>query len=150
MFSPGDRVHLAGIGTGTLRGARGAGRYAVEIKGRVVIAAARDLELAAAKRTRRPRSKPSDVAGPAGSPGGTGPASIALDLHGHTVDEAVVALESFIDAAIVSGHAEVRVIHGRSGGRVKSAVHGYLRRLSSVASFRLAPRNPGVTIVTFV
>jgi DNA mismatch repair protein MutS2 len=73
----------------------------------------------------------------------------SIDLHGHSADEAVSALEAFVNDAILDGHSELRVIHGRTGGRVKSAVHIYLRRLSRVASFHLDPRNPGVTIVKF-
>ena len=49
---------------------------------------------------------------------------------------------------LLASASEVRVIHGRSGGRVKQAVHARLRELS-VRSVRLDPRNPGVTIVTF-
>ena len=45
------------------------------------------------------------------------------------------------------GLAEARVIHGRSGGRLKAAVHGRLKTMPSVRAFRLDPRNPGVTIV---
>ena len=47
------------------------------------------------------------------------------------------------------GARQIRVIHGRSGGRLKAAVHGYLRGLTAVKSFRVDPRNEGVTIVTF-
>jgi hypothetical protein len=32
---------------------------------------------------------------------------------------------------------------------VKAAVHHYFRQLPAIASFRLDPANPGVTIVTF-
>jgi DNA mismatch repair protein MutS2 len=118
-FSPGDRVHFAGLGTGIVRDARGLNRYAVEIKGRVVIAHA------------MPR------------------AAVQLDLHGKTAAEAAELVEAFVDDALRAGHAELRIIHGRSGGRVKAAVHQYLKRLAAVRSFSLDPRNAGVTIVSF-
>jgi dsDNA-specific endonuclease/ATPase MutS2 len=42
----------------------------------------------------------------------------------------------------------VRFIHGRSGGRLRGALHGRLRQIAAVREFRLDPRNPGVTIVS--
>ena len=65
-----------------------------------------------------------------------------------TVEEAVAALDSFLNDALLAGHAEVRVIHGRSGGRLKAAVHARLKQLPVVRAARLDPANAGVTIVT--
>ena len=146
-FAPGDRVHLAGIGTGTVREARSGDRYAVNIKGRVVVAAGRDLEAAAPGRDSR--TLPSlgtpgdDEARPAPS------SSRSIDLHGKTVAESVAMVEAFIDDALREGQHEVRIIHGKGSGRVKAAVHHYLRQLSVIAAFRVDPDNPGSTIVTF-
>lgn len=162
-FAPGDRVHLAGLGTGTIREPRGGGRYAINIKGRIVIAAAGDLELAdPLRKPRKPRATaPAAPAGPAApsrpalseqsESKGTRSHSAApgIDLHGMTVDDAIAAVELFVNDALLAGHAHARVIHGRGAGRVKAAVHHYFRHLPAVASFRLDPANPGVTIVTF-
>lgn len=166
-FLPGTRVHLAGLGTGSIREARSGGRYVVEIKGRIVIAAAADLELAApAGKAREKRERGTALrqaqgspeqrrataglrpvhSGAPSAPDAPGP---SLDLHGKTVAEARDALEAFVNDALLEGCAHARVIHGRSGGRVKTAVHQYLRGLSAVASFRVDPQNPGVTVVTF-
>ena len=65
-----------------------------------------------------------------------------------TVEEAVAALDIFLNDALLAGHADVRVIHGRSGGRLKAAVHARLKQLPVVRAFRLDPANAGVTIVT--
>jgi DNA mismatch repair protein MutS2 len=65
-----------------------------------------------------------------------------------TVEEAVTALDTFLNDALLAGHADVRVIHGRSGGRLKAAVHARLKQLVAVRAFRLDPANAGVTIVT--
>jgi DNA mismatch repair protein MutS2 len=75
-------------------------------------------------------------------------ASTSLDLHGMTVGEAAAALDGFLNDALLASHAEVRVIHGRSGGRLKAAVHARLKQLPVVRATRLDPANPGVTIVT--
>lgn len=145
-FSPGDRVHLAGLGTGVIRAPRGSGRYAVEIKGRIVIASAGDLEVADSPGRTHHRLGPERALASQPAPERTLP---ALDLHGKTVVEAIAVVEVWMNDALLEGHREARVIHGRGGGRLKGAVHQYLRGLSAVASFRVDPRNPGVTIVTF-
>ncbi len=66
-----------------------------------------------------------------------------------TAEEAVAAVDAFLDDAILASHTEVRIIHGRSGGRLRAAVHKRLRAISSVRSFRLDETNPGVTVVVF-
>ena len=78
-----------------------------------------------------------------------GDARGSIDLHGKTVEEALEALDSFLSDALLASLDEVRVIHGRSGGRIRDAVHERLREVSAVRSFRLDPRNAGVTIVSF-
>jgi DNA mismatch repair protein MutS2 len=155
-FAPGDTVHLAGLGTGTVLEARGATRYAVTIKGRVVVASADALQLVDARSSRAAERR---RRGGSGSDSGPDAASLAalrgsarppsIDLHGKTIVEAVEAVEAFINDALVAGHGEVRIIHGRGGGRVKGAVHRYLGQLSSVAAFRVDPHNPGLTLVVF-
>ena len=71
----------------------------------------------------------------------SGPAS--LDLHGKTVDEALEALDTFLNDAILDGRDEVHIVHGRSGGRLKAAVHARLAQLASARAFRIDPANPG-------
>jgi dsDNA-specific endonuclease/ATPase MutS2 len=146
-FARGDRVHLAGLGTGFVREARRGGRYAIEIKGRLVVVAGSELERAAAGHRPQPRNV-SPTSPRLGSPIASHP-SASLDLHGKSVAETLDALEAFVNDALLAGCREARVIHGRSGGRLKAAVHGYLRQISSVEAFRVDPQNAGVTIVTF-
>lgn len=146
-FSPGDLVHLAGLGTGSVIEARGRDRYAIDIKGRIVVAAARDLE--PADGARRARAK-HDVTAPASTrTSARAMAAPSIDLHGKTTAEALELVEAFINEALLAGHAEALIVHGRGGGKVKVAVHQYLRQLAPTASFRLDPRNVGVTIVKF-
>lgn len=142
-YAPGDHVHVAALGKGTIREVRNGGRYLVEIKGRAIVVGHAQL---APLDARKPRP------GGPGAPGVPEPLARAhvpatLDLHGYTSDEAVSALDSFLSDAILGGLAEVRVIHGRSGGRVKAAVHARLKQMTSIAGYRIDPRNAGVTIV---
>jgi dsDNA-specific endonuclease/ATPase MutS2 len=151
-FAPGDRVHLPGLGTGMVREVRSGDRYVIEIKGRTMVVGGAQMERAApapSSSRRRPAAnsdhpyEQQDAA--------TGRAMhtpVSLDLHGKTVEEAIGALDEFLNEALIASHAEVRVIHGRSGGRIRDAVHRRLRELGPVRSFRIDPRNAGVTIVT--
>jgi dsDNA-specific endonuclease/ATPase MutS2 len=146
-FATGDRVHVAGLGTGVVREARNGGRYLIELKGRAMVVAGSQLE--PAEPARAGRGKPPAVDASAGdsadAPSG---APRSLDLHGTTVVEAIDALDAFLNDALLDGIAEVRVIHGRSGGKLKAAVHRRLAQLPSVRGFRLDPGNPGVTRVS--
>src|SRR4051794_40011045 len=145
-FGPGDEVHVAGLGTGIVREVRNGGRCLVELKGRSIVASEQQLTPAGNRPKRPARSSGTDPAPAMVTTSASVPAS--LDLHGMTSDEAVAALDRFLSDALLAGHAEVRVIHGRSGGRLKAAVHARLERIASVRAVRLDPRNPGLTIVT--
>ena len=148
MFAPGDHVRVAALGTGIVREARNGGRYLVEIKGRSMEVAGAQLAPAERPRVSRRAKVPAagthapDVADSAGA------VPRSIDLHGTTVDEGLEALDAFLNEALLAGVEELRIIHGRSGGRLKSAVHARLKQLSSIRHFRLDPRNPGVTIVS--
>jgi DNA mismatch repair protein MutS2 len=142
---PGDHVHVASFGKGIVREVRNGGRYLVEIKGRAILV--RQAQLAPLDE-RKPRPTG------AGQPPSGVPeiltqahAPSTLDLHGKTREEAVSALDGFLSDAILGGLAEVRIIHGRSGGLVKAAVHARLKQMTSIAGCRIDPRNAGVTIV---
>jgi len=149
-FVAGDRVHVAALGTAVVREARNGGRYLIELKGRSMVVAGSQLEPAPERRTakERPAAKRHETKTSATDPAAIGSTrSRSLDLHGKTVLEALDALDSFLNDALLDGCDGVRVIHGRSGGKVKAAVHGRLAELSSVRAFRVDPTNPGATIV---
>jgi DNA mismatch repair protein MutS2 len=147
-FTPGDRVHVAGLGTGTVREARNSGRYVVEIKGVTLVVDGTRLESATAPRRKR-GSEAIAAAAAAGEAGRARAGSDSLDLHGSTVAQAIERLDIFLSDSLLASRDEVRIIHGRSGGRIKAAVHQRLRQVPSVRSFGVDPRNPGVTIVNF-
>jgi DNA mismatch repair protein MutS2 len=153
-FSPGDRVHIVSLGTGVVREARNSGRYLIEIKGRTMVVAGSQLK--AAEPERKSRGKKPDAGvkkqsdtdrASSGPPRAASRGSASLDLHGKTVEETIDALDVFLNDAFLDGRHEVRVIHGRGGGRLKAAVHKRLGQHASVRAFRLDPANPGVTIV---
>ena len=63
-------------------------------------------------------------------------ASPEVDLRGMTGDEAVVELDRFLDNAVMGKLQEVRIIHGKGTGAVRSAVREHLKRSRYVKSFR--------------
>ena len=145
-FAPGDEVHVAPLGKGIVREVRNGGRYLIELKGRSIVAIESQLTAVEQRKRRDKGAKQSEARS------GDFPArphiATSLDLHGMTVEEAVAALDAFLNDTLLAGHAEVRVIHGRSGGRLKAAVHSRLKQLGIARSFRVDPANEGVTIVS--
>jgi DNA mismatch repair protein MutS2 len=145
-FKPGDPVHVAALGKAVVREVRNRGRYVVEIKGRSVLVAGDQLTPFEPGRRRSART--GVAADPVGDEdGAAGRTTRSLDLHGKTVNGAIEALDAFLNIAILEGDGEVRVIHGRSGGRIRAAVHARLASIASIRGFRVDPRNPGVTVV---
>lgn len=144
-YAVGDHVLIRSLGKGVVREVRKGGRCLVEIKGRSLLIEDTRLSPVDGRAGRAPKAAPADRAESV-TPGPHVPAS--LDLHGMTTDEAETALVTFLNEAILAGSSEVRVIHGRSGGRLKLVVHRRLQAVSSVRGFRLDPANPGITIVT--
>lgn len=143
-FVVGDWVHVKAIGKGTVREVRNGGRYLVEVKGRSILTSAD--QLTAIENPAKPvRAKTMDSRSVYEAPSD---ASSSLDLHGYTVDEALDVVAAFLNAALLAGAAEVRIIHGRSGGKIKAAVHAQLKRIASVRRYNIDPANAGVTIVT--
>lgn len=147
-FAPGDLVHVAGLGKGTVREVRNGERYLVDLKGRALVTTGDQLTLqdaprkGARARTAAAPRPPQEYDAPRAEPP-------SFDLHGKTVAEAIEAVGELLNGALLAGHSEVRIIHGRSGGKIKSALHAQLDKISSVRSYRVDPRNPGVTIVEF-
>lgn len=78
--------------------------------------------------------------------------SAEISLLGKTVDEALPALDKYLDDAYLAHLPSVRVVHGKGTGALRNAVHNHLKRLKYVKEFRLGEYgegDAGVTIVTF-
>jgi DNA mismatch repair protein MutS2 len=74
-----------------------------------------------------------------------------IHLRGMTVEEAMAALERFIDRSVVAGLHQIYVIHGKGTGVLRTQLTNYLKGHAEVASLRLGDWNEGgagVTIVT--
>lgn len=74
-----------------------------------------------------------------------------INLLGMTTDEAVMALDKYLDDARMSHLDTVRVVHGKGTGALRTAVQNYLRKQSWIHSYRtgdFGEGDAGVTIVT--
>ncbi len=74
----------------------------------------------------------------------------SLDVRGKNKQETLEELEGWIDQAVVSGFENLKIIHGKGTGVLRSAVRSYLRKRKEVAS--LTDEEPeyggnGITIV---
>ena len=135
------------LGRGVVREAGNSGRLTVEIRGRSVVldesaVAPLDVQRSPVGK-RKKRSAPASPA-----PASARRPATEVDLHGLTVDEALERAEQALNDALLADISELRLIHGKSGGRIRAALHRRLRGISTVRAFHLDPGNPGVTIVS--
>lgn len=75
-----------------------------------------------------------------------------INLLGCTVDEGISQLEKFLDDAMLTHIAKVRIVHGKGTGALRTGIHNYLKKQSFIKSYHLAEYgegDAGVTIVEF-
>lgn len=76
-----------------------------------------------------------------------------VNLIGKNSDDAIAALDKYLDDAYMAHLNNVRVVHGKGTGTLRQAVHNYLKGVPYVKSFKLGEfgeGDAGVTIVTFI
>ena len=124
------------------------GRYQVRIDAVTMWCGEEDLTVPAEPRKKRAGDRPrrhgdtAEDSGPVAPPG-------RLDLHGLLVEEALARVVEEIDRSLLRGADRVEVVHGKGSGRIREALHRHLVSMPVVATFRLDPRNAGVTWVLF-
>ncbi|EHJ46937.1 MutS2 family protein [Solidesulfovibrio carbinoliphilus subsp. oakridgensis] len=88
---------------------------------------------------------------PAARGGAASGLGLVLDIRGMRADVAESELAAFIDTALLRGHGELEIIHGKGTGALRREVHRLLKDHPQVASFALAPEDrggDGMTMVT--
>jgi DNA mismatch repair protein MutS2 len=73
-----------------------------------------------------------------------------IDLRGMYGEEAVDAVDKFLDDAILAGLHRVDIIHGKGTGALRKKITDYLKSHKSIKSFRLGEWNEGGSGVTVV
>ena len=79
------------------------------------------------------------------------PVETEVDLRGMNLEEAILAVDMFLDGAVLNKLRNVQVIHGKGMGILRSGVQDHLRRHPHVKEFRLGmygEGEDGVTVVT--
>ena len=76
--------------------------------------------------------------------------SPTLDLRGHRAEEALDELQHFLDDAQLLSEKELRILHGKGWGILKTIIRQRLQTLPEVQSFHSASRESGGDGVTVV
>ncbi len=78
------------------------------------------------------------------------PARSELNVIGQTTDEAIDAVDKFLDEASLASLSQVRIVHGHGTGALRRAVAGLLNGHPHVARFLPAPPDQGGAGATVV
>jgi len=73
-----------------------------------------------------------------------------IDLRGMILDDAIAAVDKYLDDAVMSHHNVVTIIHGRGTGVLKAGITEFLKSNRSVKSFRMGALSEGGDGVTVV
>lgn len=106
----------------------------------------RDLRTVAQSEAKKEKSRPITALITEKSKG----ISPELDLRGYTGEEAIKALEKYLDDAVIVGLGQVSIIHGKGTGALSRAVQEYLKTHAQVKDFRFGQHGEGGHGVTVV
>jgi DNA mismatch repair protein MutS2 len=96
-------------------------------------------------------SKLRETRGPELKRGLSEPASASeLNVIGQRTDEAVDAVDKFLDAASLAGTSQLRIVHGHGTGALRRAIGELLKDHPHVARFTAAPQDQGGSGATVV
>lgn len=73
-----------------------------------------------------------------------------IDVRGQTAIEAIMAVDSAIDNAILTNVEHITIIHGKGTGVLRTEIQKHLRTIKQVKSFRLGTFGEGESGVTIV
>ena len=76
--------------------------------------------------------------------------AMQLDMRGWRVEQALEELDSYLNDAVMTGMASVRIVHGKGTGALRAAVREQLAHNPLVKSYTSPPPNEGGDGVTIV
>ena len=77
--------------------------------------------------------------------------SLDCDVRGMTLEEAITAVDIFLDGAMMQSLKSVNIIHGKGTGVLRAGIQSHLRKIPTVKEYRLGhygEGEDGVTVVT--
>ena len=106
----------------------------------------RDVRRAAPEKQEKRRPAPGKVAAIA-------PRAVETecDVRGMTLEEAILAVDMFLDGATLNRLKMVYIIHGKGTGVLRAGIQKHLKKHPAVSEFRLGrygEGEDGVTVVT--
>ena len=93
------------------------------------------------------KSEPASPARPPSVPFSPSP-GMELDLRGQRAEDALEALDRYLESAYLSGLPYVRIIHGKGTGRLRQVIREALNQTHTVASWETGKDNEGGEGVT--
>jgi DNA mismatch repair protein MutS2 len=76
--------------------------------------------------------------------------SMDIDVRGQRVEEAVVTVDRFLDNAMMLSQSQVRILHGKGNGVLRSVIRDYIRQYNFVDRFEnehVEQGGDGITVV---
>ncbi|HXD34144.1 MAG TPA: Smr/MutS family protein [Pyrinomonadaceae bacterium] len=73
-----------------------------------------------------------------------------INVIGQTTDQAVDAVDKFLDAAFLNSLAQLRIVHGHGTGALRKAIGEFLKGHPHVSRFAAAPQDQGGSGATIV
>ena len=73
-----------------------------------------------------------------------------INVLGQTVDEACFVIDKYLDNCVLNGLLNVRIVHGKGTGALRTGIHKFLKTHPHVKSFRLGTFGEGEMGVTIV
>ncbi|MCC6146440.1 MAG: endonuclease MutS2 [Anaerolineaceae bacterium] len=150
----GSRVHLPALHAEGVVTAIGENDLEVQIGALRLRARPNDIQVAGEEQTPAPPPKPAPRprTGKKEAPAAIFHASpgVELDLRGQRAEDALPALERFLEQAYLAGLPYVRIIHGKGTGRLRQAARETLRQLPQAARFENGLDSEGGEGVTVV
>ncbi len=144
---PGDRVDILTLGSqGTVLSAPNA-KGEVELQAGVMKFKAHISQLRLVKE-KEPKKK-SSVKTQTGAM--TRTVAMECDVRGMMLEEAIAAVDQYLNEAIMAGLGAVQIIHGKGTGVLRSGIQQHLKRHMLVKEYRLGvygEGEDGVTVVT--
>ena len=78
--------------------------------------------------------------------------SFNLDIRGRRGEEALVEVDQFMNDAIMIGYDELRIVHGKGDGILRTLIREQLKRyreIKNITDEHADRGGAGITIVTF-
>jgi DNA mismatch repair protein MutS2 len=73
-----------------------------------------------------------------------------IDLRGYNIEDALTAIDKYLDDAVMANLHQVSLIHGKGTGVLRVGVHNYLKKHRSVNTYRLGGQGEGGLGATIV